>query len=169
MAPPGTGAMTHHPSLEKKICPPGELPVRVGALSRPLVFTNGVFDVLHRGHVTYLAESRALGSSLLVALNSDASVRRLGKGPDRPINTLEDRLAVVAALESVSLATWFEDDNPLALILGCRPDVLVKGGDWPVDKIVGGKQVAGWGGKVIAIPFRFERSTTSLISRIRKP
>jgi len=96
-------------------------------------------------------------------------VRRLGKGPDRPINTLEDRLAVVAALESVSLATWFEDDNPLALILACRPDVLVKGGDWPVDKIVGGKQVAGWGGKVIAIPFRFERSTTSLISRIRKP
>jgi len=169
MAPPGTGAMTHHPSLEKKICPPGELPVRVCALSRPLVFTNGVFDVLHRGHVTYLAESRALGSSLLVALNSDASVRRLGKGPDRPINTLEDRLAVVAALESVNLATWFEDDNPLALILACRPDVLVKGGDWPVDKIVGGRQVAGWGGKVIAIPFRFERSTTSLISRIRKP
>jgi len=169
MAPPGTGAMTHYPSLEKKICPPGELPARVSALSRPLVFTNGVFDVLHRGHVTYLAESRALGSSLMVALNSDASVRRLGKGPDRPINTLEDRLAVVAALESVSLATWFDDDNPLALILACRPDVLVKGGDWPVDKIVGGKQVAGWGGKVIAIPFRFERSTTSLISRIRKP
>ena len=161
--------MTHHPSLEKKICQPGELPARLGTLPRPLVFTNGVFDVLHRGHVTYLAESRALGSSLLVALNSDASVRRLGKGPDRPINTLEDRLAVVAALESVSLATWFDDDNPLALILACRPDVLVKGGDWPVDKIVGGKQVAGWGGKVIAIPFRFERSTTSLISRIRKP
>ena len=161
--------MTHYPSLEKKICPPGELPVRVGALSRPLVFTNGVFDVLHRGHVTYLAESRALGSSLLVALNSDASVRRLGKGPDRPINTLEDRLAVVAALESVSLATWFEGDNPLALILACRPDVLAKGGDWPVDRIVGSKEVAGWGGKVISIPFRFERSTTSLISRIRKP
>lgn len=161
--------MTHHPSLEKKICPPGELLARVGTLPRPLVFTNGVFDVLHRGHVTYIAESRALGSSLLVALNSDASVRRLGKGPDRPINTLEDRLAVVAALESVSLATWFEDDNPLVLILGCRPDVLAKGGDWPVDKIVGGKQVSGWGGKVISIPFRFERSTTSLISRIRKP
>ena len=161
--------MTHHPSLEKKITPLGELPARVGTLPRPLVFTNGVFDVLHRGHVTYLAESRALGSSLLVALNSDASVRRLGKGPDRPINTLEDRLAVVAALESVSLATWFEDDNPLALILGCRPDFLVKGGDWPVAKIVGGMEVADWGGKVVAIPFRFERSTTSLIARIRKP
>ena len=159
--------MAHHPSFENKICPPGELPARVSALSRPLVFTNGVFDVLHRGHATYLAESRALGSSLLVALNSDASVKRLGKGPDRPINTLEDRLAVVAALESVSLATWFEDDNPLKLILGCRPDILVKGGDWPVDRIVGGKEVLGWGGRVVTIPFRFERSTTSLISRIR--
>lgn len=161
--------MTHHPSFEEKICPPGELPARAGALPRPLVFTNGVFDVLHRGHATYLAESRALGSSLLVALNSDASVKRLGKGPDRPINTLEDRLAVVAALESVTLATWFEDDTPLELILGCRPDVLVKGGDWPIDRIVGGREVAGWGGRVVAIPFRFERSTTSLISRIRKP
>ena len=145
------------------------MPARVRELSRPLVFTNGVFDVLHRGHATYLAEARALGSSLIVALNSDASVRRLGKGPDRPINTLEDRVAVVAALESVSLATWFEEDTPLDLILGCRPDVLVKGGDWPIEKIVGGMQVAGWGGKVVSIPFRFERSTTLLISRIRKP
>ncbi len=161
--------MAHRPSFEKKICPPGELPVRVSALSRPLVFTNGVFDMLHRGHATYLAESRALGSSLLVALNSDASVKRLGKGPDRPINTLEDRLAVVAALESVSFATWFEEDTPLELILVCRPDVLVKGGDWPADKIVGGKEVARWGGKVASIPFRYERSTTSLISRIRRP
>ncbi len=150
-----------------KICSPDELPARASALSRPLVFTNGVFDVLHRGHVTYLAESRALGSSLLVALNSDASVKRLGKGPDRPINTLEDRLAVVAALESVSLATWFEEDTPLKLISAWRPDVLVKGGDWPVEKIVGGREVAGWGGKVVSIPFRFERSTTLLISRIR--
>jgi rfaE bifunctional protein nucleotidyltransferase chain/domain len=161
--------MTPHPSFEEKICPPGELSARVSALPRPLVFTNGVFDVLHRGHATYLAESRALGSSLMVALNSDASVRQLGKGPDRPINTLGDRLAVVAALESVSLVTWFEADTPLELILGCRPDVLVKGGDWTVDKIVGGKEVLGWGGKVVSIPFRFERSTTSLLSRIRKP
>jgi len=160
--------MAHHPAFEKKICPPGELPARVLELSRPLVFTNGVFDVLHRGHVTYLAESGALGSSLLVALNSDASARQLGKGPNRPINTLEDRLAVVAALASVSLATWFEQDTPLQLILGCRPEVLVKGGDWPIDKIVGGREVAGWGGRVVSIPFRFERSTTSLISRIRK-
>ena len=161
--------MTHHSSFEKKICPPGELSARVKRLSRPLVFTNGVFDVLHRGHVTYLDESRALGKSLLVALNSDASVRRLGKGPDRPINPLEDRLAVMAALESVSLATWFDEDTPLELILVCRPDVLVKGGDWTVDKIVGGTEVTGWGSKVVSIPFRYERSTTSLISRIRKP
>ena len=160
--------MTHHLLFEKKICPPDELTARVRSLSRPLVFTNGVFDVLHRGHVTYLDESRALGSSLMVALNSDASARRLGKGPDRPINPLADRLAVLAALESVSLATWFDQDTPLELILACRPDVLVKGGDWAVDKIVGGTEVAGWGNKVVSIPFRYERSTTSLISRIRK-
>jgi rfaE bifunctional protein nucleotidyltransferase chain/domain len=169
MAPLGTGAVTPHTSFEEKICPPGGLTARLRGLSRPLVFTNGVFDVLHRGHVTYLAESRALGTSLLVALNSDASAKRLGKGPDRPINSLEDRLAVVAALESVSLVTWFDKDTPLELILLCRPDVLVKGGDWAVDKIVGGKEVAGWGSKVVSIPFRYERSTTSLISRIRKP
>lgn len=136
-------------------------------MARPLVFTNGVFDVLHRGHVTYLAQSRALGAGLLLALNSDDSVRRLGKGPDRPINPLEDRLTVVAALECVDLVTWFDADTPLDLILTCRPDVLVKGGDWPVEKIVGGKEVKSWGGAVHSIPFEFERSTTALISRIR--
>jgi D-glycero-beta-D-manno-heptose 1-phosphate adenylyltransferase len=168
MTPPGTGAVTRNPSFEKKICPPGELPARLRELARPMVFTNGVFDLLHRGHATYLADARALGSSLIVALNSDESVRRLGKGTDRPINTLDDRLALVAALESVSVATWFEQDTPVDLILGCRPDVLVKGGDWPIETIVGGKEVEGWGGKVVSIPFRFERSTTSLISRIRR-
>jgi D-glycero-beta-D-manno-heptose 1-phosphate adenylyltransferase len=131
------------------------------------VFTNGVFDVLHRGHVTYLAESRALGACQVLALNSDASVKRLGKGPDRPINRLEDRAAVVAALACVDLVTWFEEDTPLALILLCRPDVLVKGGDWPVEKIVGAREVLGWGGAVHSIPFRFERSTTALLSKIR--
>jgi rfaE bifunctional protein nucleotidyltransferase chain/domain len=168
MAPPATGAMNTRPSFEGKICAPGELTARMGALSRPLVFTNGVFDVLHRGHATYLAESCGLGQSLIVALNSDASVRRLGKGPDRPINSLEDRMVVVAALESVTLVTWFENDTPLELILACRPDVLVKGGDWPAEKIVGNKEVLSWGGKVVSIPFQFERSTTSLIARIRK-
>src|SRR5215207_10077565 len=101
------------PEFESKVCAPGDFPARAGALARPLVFTNGVFDILHRGHVTYLAQARALGGSLAVALNSDASVRRLGKGRDRPVNALEDRLAVLAALESVSLVTWFEEDTPL--------------------------------------------------------
>ena len=154
-------------SFEQKLCDPGGLRQRVAALERPLVFTNGVFDILHRGHVTYLAQARALGRSLVVALNSDASVRRLGKGGDRPINPLEDRAAVVAALESVALVTWFDEDTPLARILECRPDHLVKGGDWPADRIVGAREVAGWGGKVHSIPFVHERSTTELLEKIR--
>ncbi len=111
-----------------------------------------MFDILHRGHVTYLAQARALGASLVVALNTDASVRRLGKGDDRPINPLEDRAAVVAALQCVDLVTWFDADTPLEPILACRPDVLVKGGDWAVDKIVGAAEVLGWG--EACIPFR---------------
>ena len=161
-------AVNQTPVFENKVVPPEVLSGRLRSQIRPLVFTNGVFDVLHRGHVTYLAESRALGASLIVALNSDSSVKRLGKGTDRPVNPLEDRLAVMAALESVSLVTWFDDDTPLALILACRPDVLVKGGDWPAENIVGGKEVLGWGGKVRSIPFKYERSTTALLSRIRK-
>ena len=155
------------PAFEAKICAPGTFAARVASIARPLVFTNGVFDILHRGHVTYLAEARALGASLVVALNSDASVRRLGKGNDRPINSLEDRLAVMASLESVALVTWFEEDTPLARILECRPDHLVKGGDWTPDKIVGASEVASWGGTVHSIPFRHKRSTTALLSRIR--
>ena len=154
-------------SFEAKICEPQRFRERVGALERPLVFTNGVFDILHRGHVTYLAQARAFGGSLVVALNSDDSVRRLGKGGDRPINPLEDRMAVVAALESVALVTWFDEDTPLARILECRPDHLVKGGDWPIENIVGAREVSGWGGSVHAIPFLHERSTTRLLARIR--
>lgn len=154
-------------AFEAKICDPASFARRAAALARPLVFTNGVFDILHRGHVTYLAEARALGATLAVALNSDASVRRLGKGEDRPINPLADRLAVLAALESVSLVTWFDEDTPLARILQCRPDHLVKGGDWALDRIVGAAEVKSWGGEVHAIPFRYERSTTGLLSRIR--
>ncbi|HET6265473.1 MAG TPA: adenylyltransferase/cytidyltransferase family protein [Usitatibacter sp.] len=156
------------PAFEAKVCDPAAFARRVAALPRPLVFTNGVFDILHRGHVTYLAEARALGSALVVALNSDASVRRLGKGDDRPINTLADRAAVLAALESVTLVTWFEEDTPLARILQCRPDHLVKGGDWAPDKIVGAAEVRGWDGEVHSIPFRHDRSTTNLLSKIRK-
>lgn len=155
------------PSFEAKLCDPTELEERVRALPRPLVFTNGVFDILHRGHVTYLAQARALGASLVLGVNSDASVRRLGKGADRPVNDLADRCAVLAALAATDLVTWFEEDTPLALILACRPDVLVKGGDWKVDAIVGAAEVRGWGGTVHSIPFEHERSTTALLRRIR--
>jgi D-glycero-beta-D-manno-heptose 1-phosphate adenylyltransferase len=155
------------PSFESKFCTPADLPHRAGALPGKRVFTNGVFDVLHRGHVTYLAEARALGDSLIVALNSDASVKRLGKGDDRPINVLEDRMAVIAALECVSLVTWFDEDTPLQRILDSHPDVLVKGGDWALDNIVGGAEVRAWGGTVHAIPFQFERSTTAMLAKIR--
>lgn len=154
-------------SFEQKIVAPADLAPAVGKLPRPLVFTNGVFDILHRGHVTYLAEARALGASLIVALNDDDSVRRLAKGPDRPINPLPDRLAVMAALESVAMVTWFGDDTPLQLIRLCRPDVLVKGGDWPVHAIVGASDVLGWGGRVESIDFAHQRSTTSLLQKIR--
>ncbi|HTP94726.1 MAG TPA: adenylyltransferase/cytidyltransferase family protein [Burkholderiales bacterium] len=155
------------PEFEAKICDPALLPQRLGELARPLVFTNGCFDILHRGHVTYLAQARALGSSLLVALNTDASVKRLGKDAQRPINPLADRLAVLAALASVDRVTWFDDDTPLNLILACRPDVLVKGGDWPAEKIVGGSDTTAWGGRVYSIPVLHPRSTTALITRIR--
>jgi rfaE bifunctional protein nucleotidyltransferase chain/domain len=154
-------------AFESKICAPKDLADRAKRIERPLVFTNGVFDILHRGHVTYLAEARALGASLVVALNSDASVKRLGKGDERPVNGLDDRMAVVAALESVALVTWFEEDTPLERILACRPEHLVKGGDWSVDRIVGAKEVQGWGGKVHSITFRHDRSTTRLLEKIR--
>jgi len=155
------------PPFESKIVDPSQFAQRAGALARPVVFTNGVFDILHRGHVTYLAQARALGRSLVVALNSDASARRLGKGDDRPVNGIADRLAVVAALESVSLVTWFDEDTPIARILECRPDHLVKGGDWNPDRIVGAREVQSWGGHVHSIPFEHDRSTTKLLSKIR--
>ena len=159
-----------HPSLEfeRKISAPEALADALRTIARPLVFTNGVFDVLHRGHVTYLAQARKLGASLLLALNTDASVRRLGKGDERPVNVLADRAAVAAALESVSLVTWFDDDTPLQLILLARPEVLVKGGDWPLEKIVGATEVRSWGGQVHSIPFLHDRSTTATLARIRR-
>jgi D-glycero-beta-D-manno-heptose 1-phosphate adenylyltransferase len=159
--------MHSRPDYETKMCDPAQLAARVATLARPLVFTNGVFDILHRGHVTYLAQARALGASLVVAANGDASARRLGKGADRPINRLEDRMAVLAALQATDLVTWFDEDTPLALIIACRPDVLVKGGDWEPATIVGAKEVAAWGGAVHSIPFLFERSTTATLNRIR--
>ncbi|MDD5247613.1 MAG: D-glycero-beta-D-manno-heptose 1-phosphate adenylyltransferase [Rhodocyclaceae bacterium] len=156
------------PPFEAKLCEPADLRARIALLPRPLVFTNGCFDILHRGHVTYLAQARALGASLVVAANSDASVKRLGKGDERPINGLADRMAVLAALECVSLVTWFDEDTPLQRILETRPDVLVKGGDWAVDKIVGYAEVIGWGGEVHSIPFIHQSSTTALVEKIRR-
>jgi D-glycero-beta-D-manno-heptose 1-phosphate adenylyltransferase len=155
------------PDFERKICTRAAFEQRVASLPRPLVFTNGCFDVLHRGHVTYLAQARAFGASLIVGVNSDASVKRLGKGDDRPVNCEEDRMAVLAALEAVSLVVPFDEDTPLQLILACRPDVLVKGGDWTPENIVGGREVQGWGGTVHSIPFLHERSTTALLNKIR--
>ncbi len=155
------------PAFENKIAAPDELAERLATLPRPLVFTNGCFDILHRGHVTILGQARALGESMVVALNSDASVKRQGKGSDRPVNSLADRLAVIAALECVSLVTWFEEDTPIERILECRPDVLVKGGDWPVEKIVGNTEVTGWGGRTVSIPFIHQKSTTALLEKIR--
>jgi rfaE bifunctional protein nucleotidyltransferase chain/domain len=133
---------------------------------RRVVFTNGCFDLLHPGHVRYLEQARARGDLLVVALNSDASVSRL-KGPERPINRLADRLEVMAALECVDFVTWFEEDTPLGAILSLRPDVLVKGGDWKVADIVGGKEVLSWGGKVRSLPYVEGKSTTRIIERAK--
>ena len=155
------------PDFERKLCKTGELTARTTALPRPLVFTNGCFDVLHRGHVTYLAQARALGASLIIGVNSDASVKRQGKGDDRPINSEQDRMMVLAALESVSMVVKFDEDTPLDLILACKPDVLVKGGDWRTENIVGASETQSRGGTVHSIPFLHERSTTALLKKIR--
>ncbi len=159
--------MHRAPEFEAKLCEPAQLAHMIAGLPRPLVFTNGVFDILHRGHVTYLAQARALGASLVVAANSDASARRLGKGEDRPVNRLADRMAVLAALQATDLVTWFDEDTPLALILTCRPDVLVKGGDWKPESMVGAKEVIAWGGAVHSIAFLHQRSTTATLNKIR--
>lgn len=154
------------PDFERKILAPGDAARWSAQLARPLVFTNGVFDILHRGHVTYLARARALGAALVVALNGDASARRLGKGPGRPVNALADRMALVAALQSVDAVTWFDEDTPALLIGACRPEVLVKGGDWAAAKIVGAAEVRARGGTVHSIPFEHQRSTTALLRRV---
>ena len=152
----------------EKIRPPAGAARWAAGLARPLVFTNGVFDLLHRGHVTYLEQARAQGACLLVALNGDGSARRLGKGEGRPVNSVEDRMALVAALGSVDAVTWFDEDTPVSLIELLRPEVLVKGGDWPVEQIVGGKETLGRGGRVLTIPFEYRRSSTALLEKIRK-
>ena len=155
------------PAFEAKICAPSGLAARVASLPRPLVFTNGVFDILHRGHVTYLAQARELGASLVVAANTDASVKRLGKGDDRPLNTLNDRMAVLAALESVSLVVEFDEDTALETVLEARPEIYAKGGDYQMDAIPEGQAVLAYGGQAVAIDFEHDRSTTKLLTKVR--
>src|SRR3954469_332602 len=141
------------PSFVHKLAARADAAARVAALPQPVVFTNGVFDVLHRGHAVYLAQARQLGASLVVAVNTDASARRLGKGPDRPLNNEQDRALLLAALESVSLVTWFDEDTPLQLIDELRPAVLVKGGNYDMKRLPESALVASYGGKALAIPF----------------
>jgi len=154
-------------SFLDKICPPSELAARAQRLARPMVFTNGVFDILHRGHVSYLAAARALGASLVVGLNSDASARLLGKGPDRPLNAEADRACVLAALASIDLVTLFDEQTPCELIERLRPDIYVKGGDYDMDTLEESRLVRSWGGRAVAMPFVDGYSTTQLVRRIR--
>ena len=156
------------PRYPAKIATAADALERIRRLARPLVFTNGVFDVVHRGHVTCLEQARALGAALVVAVNSDDSVRRLGKGADRPLNTLADRMAVLAALAAVDLVVPFEEDTPRDLIVACHPNVLVKGGDYSVDTTAGAAEVLAAGGKFVSIPFVTGHSTSALIARIRR-
>ena len=153
--------------FEKKMCRRDELAARVAALPKPVVMTNGVFDILHRGHVTYLAQARSLGGSLVVAANTDASVKRLGKGDDRPLNNCEDRMALLAALESVSLVVPFDEDTALEAVLQARPEIYAKGGDYDMTAIPEGKAVLAYGGKAVAIDFEHDRSTTKLLAKVR--
>src|SRR5690606_8061913 len=156
-------------SFESKILNPDTLRRRLdaGEVQRPLVFTNGVFDILHRGHATYLDAAAKLGATLVVALNTDASVKRLGKGDDRPLNEQADRLAMMAALGCVDFVTWFEEDTPLELIQSLRAELIVKGGDYDMEKLPETAVVRSWGGDAVAIPFEHQRSTTALLKKIR--
>ena len=159
--------MPDRPGFEHKIVARADLPARVAALERPIVLTNGVFDILHRGHVTYLDRARGFGASLVVALNSDRSVRQLGKGDDRPINSQDDRAAVLAALESVSLVTLFDEAVPLPVLQIVKPDVYAKGGDYDMERIPEARLARTWGARIVSIAFEHERSTTALLKRVR--
>ena len=155
--------------FESKVLSRDELvaAVAAGRYPRPLVFTNGVFDILHRGHATYLDQAAQLGATLVVAVNTDESVRRLGKGAERPLNRMEDRAALLAALGFVSVVTSFSEDTPEALIGELRPDLIVKGGDYDMETLPETALVKTWGGRAVAIPFEFERSTTALVKKIQ--
>ncbi|HET7866597.1 MAG TPA: adenylyltransferase/cytidyltransferase family protein [Burkholderiaceae bacterium] len=160
-------ALPASPAFLDKICARDDLAARLAVQPRPLVFTNGVFDILHRGHVSYLAQARALGASLVLGLNSDRSARLLGKGPDRPLNNELDRACVLAALESVSLLTWFDEPTPCELLAEVRADLYVKGGDYDMETLEETRMVRSWGGQARAIPFVDGYSTSTLVRRIR--
>jgi rfaE bifunctional protein nucleotidyltransferase chain/domain len=155
------------PNFEDKICTPNNLQEKLSALSKPVVFTNGVFDILHRGHVSYLAQAKSLGKSLVIGVNTDASVRLLDKGDDRPLNVESDRLTLLAALESVDLVVLFTEPTPVELMAKIKPDIYVKGGDYAIDTLAETALVKSWGGKAYAIPFMHDRSTTALLRKIR--
>ena len=155
------------PNFEQKICTAHNLQEKLSQLPKPVVFTNGVFDILHRGHVSYLAQARSLGASMVVGVNADASVRMLGKGDDRPLNAEADRLALLASLESVDLVVLFSEKTPVELIAQIKPDIYVKGGDYEIDTLAETALVKTWGGKAYAIPFLHDRSTTALLRKIR--
>ena len=154
--------------FEHKICRRTELSERVAHLPQPVVMTNGVFDILHRGHVTYLAQACALGASLVVAVNTDASVKRLNKGTDRPLNSCADRMAVIAALESVFLVVEFDEDTALEVVLQAHPAIYAKGGDYDMTSIPEAQAVTAYGGRAIVIDFQHDRSTTQLLQRVRQ-
>ena len=153
--------------FENKISTRAALAGRVAQLPQPVVLTNGVFDILHRGHVTYLAQARALGASLVVAVNTDASVKRLGKGDDRPLNACDDRMAVLAALQSVDLVVPFDEDTALEVVQQARPQIYAKGGDYDMQAIPEGRAVLAYGGQAVAIDFEHDRSTTKLLNKVR--
>jgi rfaE bifunctional protein nucleotidyltransferase chain/domain len=155
------------PVFEKKICSVENLQEALKNLPKPVVFTNGVFDILHRGHVSYLAQAKSLGASLVLGVNADSSVRMLDKGDARPLNAQDDRMALLAALESVDLVVMFEEKTPVELIAKVRPDIYVKGGDYQIDDLAETALVKTWGGKAYAIPFIHDRSTTALVNKIR--
>jgi D-glycero-beta-D-manno-heptose 1-phosphate adenylyltransferase len=153
--------------MQHKICLRNELKTRLACMALPVVFTNGVFDVLHRGHVSYLEQARQLGGSLVVGLNSDASVRLLGKGADRPLNNESDRAYVISALESVGLVTLFDEATPIQLMKIIQPHVYVKGGDYDIEKLEETQWVRSWGGEAQALQFMKGYSTTALVKKIR--
>ena len=155
------------PIFENKMRSRAQIEQSLADLPKPVVMTNGVFDILHRGHVTYLAQARALGASLVVAVNTDASVKRLGKGDDRPLNTCADRMAVLAALESVSLVLEFDEDTALEAVEAVRPDIYAKGGDYDMRSIPEGQAVLAYGGQAVAIDFEHDRSTSKLLAKVR--